>query len=146
MKLKKIANAASLLWHGLKALPEPSNRVNWAGFYVRDGPDNLILGPFQGRLFMRKRTGSLSNDILFTGAARTAETQIVDDVHSDVSHVACDSSTKSEIVVPILFNGEVVGVIDIDCEEEKGFTEEDREALERIAVLLAEGCDWASLK
>ncbi|KAF3233542.1 hypothetical protein TWF192_002118 [Orbilia oligospora] len=114
LKICNLANAASLLWHGLKALPEPSNRVNWAGVCGR--------------------------------AARTAETQIVDDVHSDVSHVACDSSTKSEIVVPILFNGEVVGVIDIDCEEEKGFTGEDREALERIAMLLAAGCDWASLK
>ncbi|KAF3189042.1 hypothetical protein TWF173_001347 [Orbilia oligospora] len=135
LKICNLANAASLLWHGLKALPEPSNRVNWAGFYVRDGPDNLILGPFQGR-----------GKGVCGRAARTAETQIVDDVHSDVSHVACDSSTKSEIVVPILFNGEVVGVIDIDCEEEKGFTGEDREALERIAMLLAAGCDWASLK
>ncbi|KAF3201596.1 hypothetical protein TWF106_002760 [Orbilia oligospora] len=138
-----LANAASLLWHGLKALPEPSNGVNWAGFYVRDGPDNLILGPFQGRVACQ--TISFSRGVCGR-AARTAETQIVDDVHSDVSHVACDSSTKSEIVVPILFNGEVVGVIDIDCEEEKGFTGEDREALERIAMLLAAGCDWASLK
>ncbi|KAF3160091.1 hypothetical protein TWF751_012090 [Orbilia oligospora] len=104
LKVCNLANAASLLWHGLKALPEPSNRVNWAGFYVRDGPDNLILGPFQGRVACQ--TISFSRGVCGR-AARTAETQIVDDVHSDVSHVACDSSTKSEIVVPILFNGEV---------------------------------------
>ncbi|KAK6514243.1 hypothetical protein TWF506_008641 [Arthrobotrys conoides] len=113
------------------------------GFYVRDGPDNLILGPFQGRVACQ--TISFSRGVCGR-AARTAETQIVDDVHSDASHVACDSSTKSEIVVPILFNDEVVGVIDIDCEDEKGFTGEDREALERIAMLLAAGCDWASLR
>ncbi|RVD81649.1 uncharacterized protein DFL_009502 [Arthrobotrys flagrans] len=117
--------------------------MKWPGFYVRDGPDNLILGPFQGRVACQ--TISFSRGVCGR-AARMAETQIVDDVHGDASHVACDSSTKSEIVVPILFNCEVVGVIDIDCEEEKGFTEEDREALERIAILLAAGCDWASLK
>ncbi|KAK6526280.1 hypothetical protein TWF694_004881 [Orbilia ellipsospora] len=137
-----LSNAASLLWYAFKALPEPSNRVNWAGFYVRNGQSELILGPFQGRVACQ--TISFSRGVCGR-AASTLETQIVDDVHAFPGHVACDSSTKSEIVVPILFNGEIVGVIDIDCEEEQGFTEEDRTGLERIAALLAEGCDWSSI-
>jgi len=69
----------------------------------------------------------------------------VEDVHAFADHIACDSSTKSEIVVPVIWNDEVVAVIDIDCEDEKGFTKEDQVALEALAKLLADGCDWSSV-
>ncbi|KAJ6257945.1 gaf protein [Drechslerella dactyloides] len=80
-------------------------------------------------------------------AASMKKTQIVEDVHAFAGHIACDSSTRSEIVVPIILDsGEVVGVIDIDCEEQKGFTDEDRVSLEKIATMLAKGCDWGFLQ
>ncbi|KAK6329720.1 hypothetical protein TWF696_003586 [Orbilia brochopaga] len=138
-----LSNAASLLWHALRALPGPLRRVNWAGFYLRNGPSDLILGPFQGRVACQ--TISFSRGVCGR-AASMKKTQVVEDVHAFPGHIACDSTTRSEIVVPILLeSGEVVGVIDIDCEEQKGFTDEDRVALEKIAALLAKGCDWRFL-
>ncbi|QIW96518.1 hypothetical protein AMS68_002036 [Peltaster fructicola] len=102
-----LANAASLLWHALHALPEPSNRVNWAGFYVLDPSkiDQLILGPFQGKVACQ--TIAFGRGVC-GAAASTATTQLVPDVEEFPGHIACDGDSQSEIVVPILKAGKVM--------------------------------------
>ncbi|KAK9571491.1 hypothetical protein V6Z79_001568 [Aspergillus fumigatus] len=148
------SNIASLLWHAYAALPSPSSSVNWAGFYIRQdkfpalGSQNtrsnstnnlLLLGPFQGRPACQEiRFG---RGVCGT-AAEKRETVIVPDVLSFPGHIACDASSRSEIVVPILVGGETVAIIDVDCTEPAGFDEEDKKWLEELASLLAECCDW----
>ncbi|KAF5852114.1 hypothetical protein GGP41_000809 [Bipolaris sorokiniana] len=131
----------SLLWHAYHSLPAPSSAVNWAGFYFTDrsNPSHLLLGPFQGQVacqviaFGRGVCGK---------AAKEAKTQLVDDVEKFPGHIACDGASRSEIVVPIVKDGKVVAIIDIDCAELNGFTTQDQEALEELAQLLAESCDF----
>lgn len=136
------ANTASLLWHCYHSLPEPSNTVNWAGFYVLD-PSNasqLILAPFMGKVACQ--TISFSRGVC-GAAARTGETQLVKDVLAHPDHIACDSDSRSEIVVPVRDReGKVVAVIDVDARVEEAFDEVDREWLERLAKVVGEGCDW----
>ncbi|CAZ85923.1 unnamed protein product [Tuber melanosporum] len=95
-----LANTASLLWHALKSMPEPSNHINWAGFYVLDPTisKQLILGPFMGKVACQ--TIEFGRGVCGE-AADSGETLLVQDVHSFPGHVACDGETKSEIVVPI---------------------------------------------
>lgn len=135
------ANAASLLWHMFKALPAPSSSVNWSGFYVLDrrDPKQLILGPFHGKVACQ--TIAIGKGVCGTAASK-AEAVLLEDVDSFPGHIACDSDSKSEVVVPIIVQGQVLGVIDIDCAELSGFDEEDREGLEKLARLLAGACDW----
>lgn len=143
-----LANAAALLWHGYKSREgTPQASVNWAGFYVQNpqAPQKgteLILGPFQGKVACQ--TISVGKGVCGT-AASEIKTQVVRDVEQFPGHIACDGETKSEIVVPIVdpATGQVVGVIDIDCEELAGFDDEDKEYLEKLAALLASSCDWA---
>ncbi|GFF32716.1 free methionine-R-sulfoxide reductase [Aspergillus udagawae] len=148
------SNVASLLWHAYAALPSPSSSVNWAGFYIRQDkfpalgssqntPSSttnvLLLGPFQGRPACQEiRFG---RGVCGT-AAEKRETVIVPDVLSFPGHIACDASSRSEIVVPILAGGETVAIIDVDCTEPAGFDEEDKKWLEELASLLSECCDW----
>jgi L-methionine (R)-S-oxide reductase len=100
------ANAASLIWHALHALPTPSNKVNWAGFYVSDPttPNQLILGPFQGKVACQ--TIAFGKGVC-GAAAQSQKTQLVPDVEQFPGHIACDGDSKSEIVVPIMKDGEV---------------------------------------
>lgn len=104
----------------------------WTGFYrVLDGM--LVLGPFQGPLActrIRKGKGVCGT------AWKEAVTQVVPDVEQFPGHIACSSASKSEIVVPLIHNGEVTAVLDIDSEYLNTFDETDREWLERIAALL----------
>ncbi|OGM47343.1 agmatinase 1 [Aspergillus bombycis] len=144
------SNVASLLWHAYAALPSPSSSVNWAGFYIRQDkfpnaqPTDtqkpvLWLGPFQGRPACQEiRFG---RGVCGT-AAEKRETVLVGDVLSFPGHIACDASSRSEIVVPILVGGETVAIIDVDCTEPNGFDEVDQKYLEDLAKLLAEACDW----
>ncbi|KAM0285675.1 hypothetical protein ACHAQH_001381 [Verticillium albo-atrum] len=137
-----LCRSASLLWHALHSLPAPSSAVNWAGFYVLDplAPGQLILGPFQGKVACQ--TIRFGRGVCGTAAA-TGETQLVRDVEAFPGHIACDGDSRSEIVVPVVgAGGEVVAIIDVDCAVLDGFDEVDREWLERLAVLLAKGCDW----
>lgn len=137
-----LSNAASLLWHALHSLAAPSNAVNWAGFYVLDplAPGQLILGPFQGKVACQ--TIRFGRGVCGAAAA-TAETQLVRNVDAFPGHIACDGDSKSEIVVPIVAQGgKVVAIIDIDCTVLDGFDEVDQQWLEKLAALLAEGCDW----
>lgn len=75
-------------------------------------------------------------------AAAEKQTVRVDDVGRWPGHIACDGDSKSEIVVPIILEGTIVAVMDIDCAAENGFDETDEEGLERLAALVAKGCDW----
>ena len=126
-----LANASALLMETLE-------RINWAGFYlVRDG--ELKLGPFQGKaacVRIRKGRGVCGT------AWKTDRTQLVPDVHAFPGHIACDSASRSEIVIPLHRDGEVAGVLDIDSPEKARFTEEDRAGLEKFAALLEERITW----
>jgi L-methionine (R)-S-oxide reductase len=135
------ANASSLLWHMYHSLQEPSVAVNWAGFYVVDEkePSQLILGPFHGKVACQ--TIRIGSGVCGT-VAKTGSSLVLEDVDKFPGHIACDGDSKSEAVVPIRVGEMVVGVIDIDCAELKGFDEVDKEGLEQLAKLLAECCDW----
>ncbi|OHE92893.1 GAF domain-containing protein [Colletotrichum orchidophilum] len=141
-----LANTASLLWHAYHSLPSPANAVNWAGFYVLDPAaptptpsKSLILGPFMGKVACQQIPFGRG---VCGAAAATRKTQLVADVEAFPGHIACDGDSKSEIVVPIVVGEKLVAIIDVDCAQKDGFDEVDRVWLERLAVLLAEGCDW----
>ncbi|CAK7220485.1 hypothetical protein SCUCBS95973_004172 [Sporothrix curviconia] len=138
-----LANTASLLWHAFKSLPAPSNEVNWSGFYMVDNAnrDQLILGPFHGKVACQ--TIALGRGVCGTSAA-SKKTVRVADVEEFPGHIACDSASKSEIVVPIVTEGDnkLVAIIDIDCAAVNGFNEVDQKYLEQLAALVAKSCDW----
>lgn len=123
--IANLANISALLY---TSLPD----INWAGFYLAD-EDRLILGPFQGNpacveiAFGRGVCGM---------AAAQDKTQLVPDVHLFPGHIACDSASRSEIVIPLHRNGKVIGVLDIDSPSSARFTEEDREGLELLVSIL----------
>ena len=123
--ISNLANASALLWH---ALPE----LNWAGFYLREG-DKLILGPFQGNTACI--VIPMGRGVCGTAAAQD-ETQVVPDVNAFRGHIACDSASRSEIVVPLRKEGRVVGVLDVDSPILNRFTEADRAGLEAFAAIL----------
>ncbi len=125
--IANLANTAALLF---EALP----RVNWAGFYLLRGPQ-LVLGPFQGKPACVRI--ALGRGVCGT-AAEQRRTQVVPDVHAFPGHIACDSASRSEVVVPLLADGRLLGVLDVDSPEPGRFDALDAEGLERIAqVLLA---------
>ena len=123
--IANLSNAAALIWH---ALPE----LNWAGFYLREG-DKLILGPFQGNTACI--VIPMARGVCGTAAAQD-ETQVVPDVNAFRGHIACDSASRSEIVVPLRKEGRVVGVLDVDSPILNRFTEADRAGLEAFAAIL----------
>jgi L-methionine (R)-S-oxide reductase len=151
------ANASSLLWHMFHSIEGPSTAVNWAGFYVVDkrDPSQLILGPFHGKVACQ--TIKIGSGVCGT-VAMNGSSLVLEDVETFPGHIACDGDSKSEVVVPIAVDGkvggsansevfvltmwQVVGVIDIDCAEPKGFDDNDRKGLEQLANLLADCCDW----
>jgi L-methionine (R)-S-oxide reductase len=119
------ANTAALVYHGLPDL-------NWAGFYFRHGGE-LVLGPFQGKpACVRIPWGQ---GVCGTAAARGAAV-IVPDVHEFPGHIACDPNSRSELVVPLVKAGEVVGVLDLDSPVLARFDEADRAGVERLAAIL----------
>ena len=144
--LPVLSNAAALLWDAL-------DDINWAGFYLVDpatamGADpglepaspELRLGPFQGKVacvripFGRGVCGA---------AAATKTSQLVEDVHQFPGHIACDSASNSEVVVPIFKDEQVVGVLDIDSPSVARFTQEDLAGLERVVRALESCVDFA---
>lgn len=121
-----MANAAALIW---ETLPD----LNWAGFYRNIGGE-LVLGPFQGRpACIRIKFG----DGVCGVAAETRKVQRVDDVHAFPGHIACDSASNSEIVVPIIRGNELVAVLDLDSPSSARFTSEDEVGCVRLAEILA---------
>lgn len=124
--LSNLSNAAALLWEGL-------DRLNWAGFYLTAPGSVLVLGPFQGRTACIEIP--FGRGVCGTAAAEN-RTQLVPDVHLFPGHIACDSASESEIVVPLFIGGRVAGVMDLDSPEKNRFTEEDRAGLEAFARIL----------
>ncbi len=125
--LANTANAAALLYQGLPDL-------NWAGFYfLRDG--QLVLGAFQGKVACVRI--ALGKGVCGTAASRRA-TVVVPDVHEFPGHIACDSASRSEIVVPLLHEGKLRGVLDLDSPKPARFDAEDAAGLEEtVRILLA---------
>ncbi|CAI8755893.1 MULTISPECIES: GAF domain-containing protein [Bacillus] len=120
-----LANASALLNQFLE-------RINWVGFYVTEG-NQLVLGPFQGMpACVRIPFGRGVCGV----AAETKTTQLVADVHQFPGHIACDSASNSEIVVPIIKEGTVIGVLDIDSPEKNRFDEVDQHYLEKFVETL----------
>ncbi|MGF7145777.1 GAF domain-containing protein [Anaerotaenia torta] len=142
--IPNLSNAAALLKGALKD-------INWVGFYLlqnqwqkTDGSESvnsneLLLGPFQGKPACIHIP--VGKGVCGTAVAQNA-TQLVEDVHSFPGHIACDSASRSELVIPIRFQGQVVGVLDIDSPILSRFDEEDRRGLEAYVKLLEEGCNW----
>lgn len=129
--IPNLANASALLNQALQD-------INWVGFYLMK-KDELLLGPFQGKpacIHIPVGKGVCGT------AALNKRTQLVSDVHEFPGHIACDSASRSEIVVPICVEGSVVGVLDIDSPSLGRFDEEDRIGLEELVRILEMGCEW----
>ncbi len=127
-----IANAANTAAWLFLRLP----RINWAGFYFLHG-ETLVVGPFQGQPACTRIP--LGRGVCGTAAARN-ETIVVPDVHLFEGHIACDSASRSEIVVPFTIAGRLAGVLDIDSPELDRFKQPDRVLIEAVAALYAEAC------
>lgn len=111
--------------------------INWVGFYVmREG--ELVLGPFQGKVACIRIP--VGRGVCGTAAA-TKETQRIEDVHAFPGHIACDSASNSELVVPIIVNGNVVAVLDIDSPRHARFTDDVQQEMEAVVKVL-EGLNW----
>jgi GAF domain-containing protein len=124
--IANMANAAALVW---ETLPD----LNWAGFY-RNVHDELVLGPFQGRpACIRIKFGQG----VCGAAAATQQVQRVDDVNAFPGHIACDPASASELVVPIVRNGELLAVLDLDSPKKGRFTSEDEAGCMSLAEILA---------
>jgi L-methionine (R)-S-oxide reductase len=128
------ANMAALIYHGLPDL-------NWAGFYFARGGE-LVLGPFQGKpACVRIRWGS---GVCGTAAARAASI-LVPDVHEFAGHIACDPVSRSELVVPLLKDGRVTGVLDLDSPKLARFDANDRAGCEAlVGILLASSTSYSA--
>ncbi|WP_099467378.1 GAF domain-containing protein [Konateibacter massiliensis] len=131
--VSNLSNTAAFLWEAL-------DEINWAGFYLLK-EETLYLGPFQGKVACTRI--QIGKGVCGT-AAQEAKTQLVEDVHQFPGHIACDSASNSEIVVPIIIDKKVVGVLDIDSPKFARFKEEDRLILEELVHILEQGCNWKS--
>jgi GAF domain-containing protein len=130
--IANLANTAALLF---ERLPD----VNWAGFYLLRG-SQLVLGPFQGKPACVRI--DLGRGVCGTAAARR-QTIVVPDVHQFPGHIACDAASQSEIVVPLIAGGKLIGVLDVDSPRRDRFTTDDRRLLESVAAMLLESSDVA---
>ena len=128
--LANCANISALLFMEL-------SDINWAGFYLmRNG--ELVVGPFQGKPACTRI--AVGSGVCGT-AADTRAVQIVDNVHEFEGHIACDSASNSEIVLPIMRDGELLGVLDIDSPSFSRFSEHDAEGLQVLVETLVAGSD-----
>ena len=126
-RIANLANASALIYESLEDL-------NWAGFYLLEG-ETLVLGPFQGKPACIEIP--LGRGVCGT-AAQTGQTQLVPDVHLFPGHIACDSASNSEIVVPLRVDGKVVGVLDLDSPWPGRFTVEDQAGLEAVGSIVSQ--------
>jgi GAF domain-containing protein len=125
------ANVAALLWHSLPDL-------NWAGFY-RLVNNQLVLGPFQGKPACVRI--SVGKGVCGTAAAKL-KTMLVPDVHEFPGHIACDAASRSEIVVPLIKDGQLLGVLDLDSPKPGRFDAADQAGLESLVTALIQATDW----
>ncbi|HEY9254709.1 MAG TPA: GAF domain-containing protein [Stenotrophomonas sp.] len=126
----RIANAANLAALIFNSLPD----LNWAGFYFYDGRE-LVVGPFQGlpacvRIALDKGVCG--------AAATTRQTQRIEDVDAFPGHIACDAASRSELVVPLVRNGELIGVLDLDSPQLARFDAQDQSGLEAVAQIFVD--------
>ena len=124
--IANMANASALIF---ETLPD----VNWVGFYRNVG-DELVLGPFQGRPACIRMN---FDEGVCGAAAKTRQVQRVEDVHAFAGHIACDSASNSEIVVPLIRDGKLLGVLDIDSPKFGRFTEEDEAGVAKLGEILS---------
>ena len=129
--IPNLSNASALLAGAL-------SNINWAGFYLMN-KNELLLGPFQGKPACIHIP--LGKGVCGTAAAE-CRTQLVPDVHEFPGHIACDSASRSEIVVPMCLNGKLVGVLDIDSPIKGRFDKQDQDGLEEFARILTNGINW----
>lgn len=129
--IPNLANTSSLLGQALRD-------INWVGFYLMKRGE-LLLGPFQGK-------PACIHIPVGKGVCGTAvsenRTQVVSDVHAFPGHIACDSASRSEIVIPVRLKDRIIGVLDIDSPIINRFDEEDRIGLEELVRILEAGCLW----
>ena len=121
-RIANAANLSALVYHAL-------SQLNWAGFYFFDGTE-LVVGPFQG---LPACVRIPLDQGVCGAAARTRTTQRVEDVHAFPGHIACDSASRSELVVPLVKDGALLGVFDIDSPEPDRFDADDQRGMEAIA-------------
>lgn len=124
-RIANLANASAVLMEALK-------EINWVGFYLMEG-QNLVLGPFQGKpacIEIPVGRGVCGR------AVETGQTQLVADVHAFPGHIACDSASRSEIVVPLYRDGQVAAVLDVDSPQVGRFSQADKEGLESLRPIL----------
>ncbi len=129
-----IANAANTSALLFQMMPD----LNWAGFYFLRATEELVLGPFQGRVAcVRIPKGK---GVCGAAVQRRAPV-LVEDVHAFPGHIACDSASRSELVVPLMANGRVLGVIDLDSPSPSRFDADDQSGIERIAAIFLAASD-----
>lgn len=129
-----IANAANTAALIYTSLPD----LNWAGFYFMRAHDELVLGPFQGKpacVRIAKGRGVCG------AAAESRQTQRIADVHAFPDHIACDAASRSELVVPLIKHGKVIGVLDLDAPVPNRFDADDQSGLEEIAAIYLAASD-----
>ena len=136
--LDRGGDADDVLRQVVGVLQERFEHYSWLGIYLVEG-DELVLGPWQGPEATEHVRIPVGQGICGAAAA-TGVTEVVDDVNADSRYLACFPSTRSEIVVPISYEGQVVGEIDIDSDRSAAFGADDREFLESVAVLISPYC------
>jgi len=132
--IANLSNISALVFDTLE-------NVNWVGFYLTRAPETLVLGPFQGKVACLRIDFGKG---VCGAAASTRVTQRIHDVHEFPGHIACDSASNSEVVVPLIVNDKVVGVFDLDSPGVGRFSEEDAAGLTELGRFI-ETLNWASL-
>ena len=125
-------NLIAILSNTSALLNDNLDQINWVGFYLIEN-NELILGPFQGHPACVHI--SIGKGVCGTAVANN-QTQLVDDVNTFPGHIACDANSKSEIVVPIHVNNEIIGVLDVDAPITQRFSKDDQQGLEEIVSIL----------
>ncbi|HAC69409.1 MAG TPA: GAF domain-containing protein [Pseudomonas sp.] len=129
-----VANAAQLSAFIYQEVPD----LNWAGFYFVEGQDQLLLGPFQGKVACMRIPFSKG---VCGAAARERRTQRVEDVHAFPGHIACDAASRSELVVPLIQEGRLVGVLDLDSPNPGRFSAADQAGIESLVAAFMAATD-----
>lgn len=134
----RIANLAQFAALVFNAVPT----LNWAGFYLVNpaNPEELVLGPFQGKVACVRIAFSRG---VCGACARTREVQLVEDVHAFPGHIACDAASRSELVLPVVTDGTLRAVFDLDSPEPARFDAIDADGFQRALAVLVAGTDWA---
>ncbi|WP_323149274.1 GAF domain-containing protein [Pseudomonas oryzihabitans] len=129
-----VANAAQLSAFIYQEVPD----LNWAGFYFVEGQDQLLLGPFQGKVACMRIPFSKG---VCGAAARERRTQRVEDVHAFPGHIACDAASRSELVVPLIQEGRLIGVLDLDSPNAGRFSAADQAGIESLVAAFMAATD-----